>query len=41
MKPMVGMVALSSVTKMKTAKFTDITPNSVRFRFFYLAGMIY
>lgn len=39
MKPMVGMVVLSSVTKMKTAKFTDITPSSVRFIFFYLAEM--
>lgn len=36
MKPMVGMVVLSSVTKMKTAKFTDIMLRSVRFRFFFL-----
>lgn len=39
MKQMVGMVVLSLVTKMKTAKFTDITPSFVRFIFFYLAEM--
>ena len=36
---MVGMVVLSSVTKMKTAKFTDIMLSSVRFRFFFLADL--
>lgn len=38
---MVGMVVLSSVTKMKTAKFTDIMPSSVRFGFSIFALLIW